>query len=842
MSSKRRAVATWYASASSIFSFRVAAIRSRSRETSEPSRSPNSHESGYDEIYGRPQNQSQLRDCRMFRQLGSVAVCLIAVSSVLAERPVRYNEDIRPILSNRCFRCHGPDKKARANDLRLDIERITKSKLDSGERAIVAGNPKQSHLLVRLSSDDPDVRMPPKKSGPPLSAREIKLLTRWIKEGAKWERHWSLVSPQRPRLPRVKNPTWSKHPVDRFVAAQIESHPRALRPSPLADRVTLVRRLHFDLIGLPPTPRVVNAYVRSQDPSQLDRLVDQLLASPHFGERMAIYWLDLVRYADSVGYHGDQERSISPYRSYVVRAFNRNLPFDQFTTEQLAGDLLPKPTLWQRVAAGYNMLGMTTIEGGAQPKEYLAKYAADRVRTTSSVWMAATLGCAECHDHKFDPYSTTDFYRFSAFFADIQQRGVANPKENLAVPNPAEAERLAAMQSAILKLAQLKRPSSANKKKLAALRRSRKRLVNSFAQTIVPVSGKPRTTRVFPRGDWLDESGKVVQPGVPESLGGLPWIRSRRATRLDLARWLTSKEHPHTSRVFVNRLWKHFFGVGLSNVLDDIGSQGEWPTHPALLDWLAVEFVESGWDVKHMVRLLVTSRAYRQSSVPSAEQLKIDPGNRQFARQSRFRLEAELIRDNALAVSGLLLHRLDSRRSRPYQPVGYYAHLNFPKRKYTASRDGDQYRRGVYVHWQRTFLHPSLLAFDGPSREECTALRPRSNTPQAALTLLNDPSMVEAARALAAKVLKRKQRADKDRIDWLWQVVLSRRANGDEQALLAELLRDSRQYFRVNQKRGTKLLKIGISGHPNHLDTIELASWTSVCRAVLNLSEAITRN
>ena len=769
-----------------------------------------------------------------------IGICLFIASSVVAdEPPVSFNQDIRPILSNRCFRCHGPDKESRVSELRLDIEKSAKAKLDNGVPTIVPGSPAKSHLISRITSNDDDLKMPPGDSGPPLSPREIKLLTRWIKQGANWQRHWSLISPKRPTIPPVKSRAWSSHPIDRFVLARLERHPKPLRPSRAADRVTLIRRLHFDLTGLPPTPSAVDAFVKSTRPDAVDRLVDGLLASPHFGERMAIYWLDLVRYADSVGYHGDQDRQISPYRTYVIRSFNQNLPFDQFTIEQLAGDLLPKPTLWQRVASGYNMLGMTTVEGGAQAKEYLAKYAADRVRTTSGVWMAATLGCAECHDHKFDAYSTKDFYRFAAFFADVQQKGKANPKPNLTVPTASQSQQLKELERELGRLRKLKKPTKAQASQIKQLNSQRKRLSSSFVATIMTVSSKPRLTRIFPRGDWLDESGKIVQPEVPESLGLLK-VKGRRANRLDLARWLVKPDHPQTSRVFVNRLWRHFLGNGLSNVLDDIGSQGEWPTHPALLDWLAVEFVESGWDIKHMVRLIVTSRTYQQMSVPSKQLRTIDPANRLFARQSRYRLDAELVRDNALSVSGLLVHRLNSHRARPYQPKGYYAHLNFPKRKYQPSSDEQQFRRGVYVHWQRTFLHPALLAFDAPSREECTAMRPMSNTPQAALALLNDPTMVEAARSLAQQMVKRSG-SDREKISWVWRRVLSRRPTVQEQQLLLQLLNESRAYFRNDKTAAKKLLQVGITPVAK-ADSSELASWTNTCRAILNLNESITRN
>ncbi len=776
-----------------------------------------------------------------------------------------------------------------------------------------------------------------------------------------------------------------------------------------------MRRLYFDLIGLPPDPAEVDAFVASPSSENYERLVDDLLRSPHFGERLAMYWLDLVRYADTVGYHGDQDVSVSPYRDYVINAFNNNLPFDQFTREQLAGDLLDSPSVDQLVASGYNRLGMMSAEGGVQPEEYLAKYAADRVRNASTVWLGSTLGCAECHDHKFDPFTTQDFYQFAAFFADIKERGLysgANQDGNwgpqVSVPDPVLAELLRPIDGKLERLrltldtmtpelvaaqrqweADLRRqasrwnavtpiqvqalhdtelsvqadgsvlasgpspgqntytltvslpepgttafcievlpdmslpnegpgraangnfvlsevralaiageafegaavegdagngngetavtfsramatfeqaadkdhpygkwsaesaidgdvkganwgwailpevgqpqaliveleepldartlritieqnhsnpqhtlgkfrlwstasppppdaavpwglPSSIRevlavaaqarsqtqqdaiskffrnvakelepaREELTRLEAERADLVAKHTRTsLITVAVEPREMRVLHRGNWMDKSGKVVSPSVPHFLD--PLDEPERATRLDLANWLVDRQNPLTARVLVNRLWKLYFGTGLSKVLDDIGSQGELPSHPELLDTLAVEFVESGWDMKHMIKLIVMSQTYRQSSLPRPELQKSDPYNRLLARQSRYRLDAEMIRDNALAVSGLLVHQVGGRSAKPYQPAGLLRHLNFPTREYQADVDENQYRRGVYTHWQRQFLHPAMQAFDAPAREECTAERPRSNTPLAALVLLNDPSYVEAAR------------------------------------------------------------------------------------------------
>jgi hypothetical protein len=782
--------------------------------------------------------------------LAAAAAGLSAGSGLSAredEGRVSFNRDVRPILSEHCFLCHGPDPGGRKAGLRLDQRAGATTALKSGAVAVVPGDPEASELCLRVASDDDTERMPPADSGARLTPAQVETLRRWVAQGAVWEEHWSLIPPQRPPVPEVRGRAWARNEVDRFLLAKMEA--RGVAPSPEADRVTLVRRLANDLTGLPPTPEEVDAFLADGRPDAYERLVDRLLASPHYGERMAIAWLDLVRYADTVGYHSDVERSVSLYRDYVINAFNEDRPFDRFTVEQLAGDLLPEPTVWQKVASAYNMLGMTTEEGGAQAREYLAKYAADRVRNVGSVWMGATLGCAECHDHKYDPYPTRDFYALAAFFADLNQPGVGTPKPTLPVPTPEQEAALSRLRARIEALKQKPKGASpadpddepARAKELASLQAEEARLKRSVRATVVSVAGPPRVTRVLRRGDWMDDSGAVVEPAVPRSLGPLD-LPEGRASRLDLARWLVAPEHPRTARVVVNRLWKAYFGAGLADSLDDLGAQGEWPTHPELLDWLAVEFREHGWSVKHVVRLLVTSSAYRQSSRPRDDLATADPANRLVARQASFRREAELIRDNALAVSGLLVRTISGESVRPYQPAGYWRFLNFPKREYVPSAGPGQYRRGLYTHWQRTLLHPALLAFDAPSREMCTARRPVSNTPQAALALLNDPSQVEAARVLAGRALREGGADDDGRLSWLWRRVLSRPPAPEEAAVLAALLAKHRREFAADPDAARRLVAVGRAPADPDVDPDALAAWTSVARAVLNLDETITRD
>jgi hypothetical protein len=759
-----------------------------------------------------------MRSRAAIRALACLALLVHAAS---AQGPVGFNRDVRPILAEHCFRCHGPDAAARKGKLRLD------SSADA-EPAIVPGDPDASELIVRVEADDDTLMMPPPEAPTRPNPAQVATLRRWIEQGAKFEPHWSLVPPARPSLPAVQDTAWPLNPIDRFILARLES--RALRPAPQADRTTLIRRLTLDLTGLPPTPEEVDRFTHDPSPDAYENLVDRLLLSPEYGERMATGWLDLVRFADTVGYHSDVNRSIALYRDYVIRSFNQNLPFDRFTTEQLAGDLLAEPTAWQRVASAYTMLGMTTEEGGAQPGDYLARHAADRVRNAGSVWLGATLGCAECHDHKYDPFSIRDFYSFAAFFADLKQAGVGTPKPTLAMPTAEQAEALARIEA---------REAAGEDKE--TIRTERAALENSIRRTIVAETGAPRVTRVLARGDWMDETGTIVEPAIPAAFGTIATPDGQRATRLDLARWLTSPEHPLTARVAVNRLWRQFLGSGLSETPDDLGAQGEWPTHPELLDWLAVEFRESGWDVRRIVRLIVTSSTYRQVSTPREDLATIDPGNRLYARQSAFRMEAEMIRDQALSAGGLLTRHIGGESVRPYQPAGYWRFLNFPKRDYVPSDGADQYRRGLYTHWQRTLLHPSLLALDAPSREHCTAKRPISNTPQVALALLNDPSYVEAARALAARVLHEAGPDDPARLTHLWRLVLIRSPDGTERDLLTALLAKHRRDYAADPQSATALVGVGMAPVAESLDPAELAAWTSVARTVMNLDETITR-
>ena len=861
-----------------------------------------------------------------------IALELSPLLATAADAPlpakIDYNRDIRPILSENCYACHGPDAKQLRGDLRLDLRESALKVNKDGHAAIVPKQSTKSALMQRITTSDSDDLMPPPKTNKKLTSREIALLKLWITQGAEYQTHWAYVSPVKHKVPAVTSKEFVRNDIDRFVLAKLQE--QKLKPSTEADRVTQARRLSFDLTGLPPATAEVESFVNDKSPQAYEKLVDRFLASSHFGERMAMHWFDLVRYADTRGYHGDQHQHITPYRDYVINAFNSNLPFDRFTAEQLAGDLLPNATQAQQIASGYNKLLMTTEEGGAQAKEYTAKYAADRVRNASVVWLGTTLGCTECHDHKYDPFQQRDFYSFAAFFADIKETAVGG-LDTVQLPTPEQKQRLdefdkqiaaaeGEVRDAVAKTKYSEPPSPITKapdaidpktapakpdlsadsqrawetkvaadakstvpkpiidavkvaaeqrteaqrkligdhyiefiwrgsratfeplhKKLAAAKTSRAEVEKGFARTMVSTAVAPRMVRILPRGNWLDDAGEAMQPAIPVSLGKID-SKERRANRLDLAQWLTSKENPLTARVFVNRVWKLMYGRGLVTTLEDFGRQGQHPSHPELLDWLANEFVDSGWNVKHIMKLIAMSGTYRQVSTDNAALRQKDPYNSLLARQGRFRLEAEMVRDNALAVSGLLVHKMGGPSARQYQPAGYWSYLNFPTREWQKDAGDGLYRRGVYTYWCRTFLHPSLLAFDASTREECVAERVRSNTPQQALVLLNDPTYVEAARAFAERILRDGGKDTAARLQFAFRHSLHRAPRPAEIKLLGELVSQHLQQFEADKIAADEFLKVGDRPAAKEFPATELAAWTNAARVLFNLHEFITRN
>ncbi|GEP42771.1 PSD1 and planctomycete cytochrome C domain-containing protein [Brevifollis gellanilyticus] len=1008
----------------------------------------------------------------------------LSAQAVAAEPPVpariEFNRDVRPILSDNCFYCHGPDPKHREADLRLDMRDEAVA-----AKALVPGKVQESEVIARIITDDEDDLMPPLDSHKKLTQRQKDILKKWIEQGAGYQQHWAYEKPAKASIPAGKNG------VDVLVQKRLAEI--GLKPSPQADKRILIRRVYFDLLGLPPTPEEVAAFEKDATPDAYAQMVSRVLKNPHYGERMAIGWLDVVRFADTIGYHSDNAHNVWPYRDYVIKSFNTNKPFDRFTIEQIAGDLMPGANQETKVGSAFNRLILTTEEGGAQAKDYEQRMLTDRVRAVGNAWMGQTTGCAQCHDHKFDPITTRDFYSLGAFFADIKEPiigrreagimvldgegekrqadltkrlaalqsefakprpdlasaqitwekqaleaitansswkplkplsaastkkniglkagkdgivrgaidakrnerkqndgtdtyvitaklpqgttgiridalkdkspgiglasngnfvlseaaltigdkkqsegkalkvshasatfeqggfkaadaidGISDKKENgwavqggtgadqslylelaeavteaeqtltvrltfgwgenhemanirlnaTTVPKPIRAPGAALPANDIVEALQVapdKRDAAQQQKlanaykqiapelnelrmKVSSAEKEKADFETSAPKCIVSVSDpNKRTVRILPRGNWMDESGEIVKASLP---GYLPKtkIEGRDLTRLDLAQWLVSKDNPLTARTVMNRLWKQFFGTGLSKVLDDLGAQGEPPVNPALLDWLACEFMDSGWDLQHMVRVIVTSDTYKQVSTSTKELTAADPYNRECARQSAFRLEAELVRDNALAVAGLLVQKIGGPSVKPYQPEKYWENLNFPTREWQNDSGESLYRRGMYTWWQRSFTHPAMLAFDAPSREECTAERNRSNIPQQALVLLNDPSYVEAARAFAARVLTDSKGDAAQRITWACQQALQRSPNAEELKTLATLLDKHLADYSKDAAAAEALVKVGASPAPANLDKAELAAWTHIARVLLNLHETITRS
>jgi hypothetical protein len=1047
---------------------------------------------------------------------GLVALLWCSLETRISAAPAPdFNRDINPIFSDHCYACHGPDDAKRKAGLRLDQKEGAFKELKSGNRAVVAGDLKKSAMIERIISQDPDEVMPPHKGGKPLSEQQIDLLNRWVESGARWADHWSFVAPRRPGLPLTKNQTWARNPIDHFVMAGLEKN--GLQPNNDADKSALLRRASLDLTGLPPTVQQVDQFLADGSPEAYEKVVDQLLQSPQYGERMAQQWLDLARYADTSGYHFDGVRFMWLWRDWVIKAFNQNKRFDEFSIEQLAGDLLPHATPDQRVATGFVRNNMTNDEGGADPDEYLNKYVSDRVSTLGSVWLGLTVGCSECHDHKFDPIKNKEFYQLYAFFHNVPEKGLDrirtdNPPPRLPVPTAEQARdfveadfrlkdaektlqdksnelgetqekweretseqppaspdlsklrflarfdtsiadqrgaegnyqssnRLEFVTGRVGKAVKFDGKSSIEFDSFAALDRTNAfsygawinlqapnacvlsrmepdpsyqgfdllitdgrleiHVVNNWPDNALKVktkdqipqnqwvhvlatsdgSGKaagvklyvngkaretqveqdkltgsivteqplrigarpagqfqfkgsiddvriydrtlsleearllvfdgykpilaksrgtrsgdertdlarfykenyaidylradaalnkakrekdgfyskipttlimeemdpPRETFVLVRGDFR-KKGERVYPATPAFLPPLP---KGPTNRLTLAQWLMSKENPLAARVAVNRYWAMFFGTGLVRTANDFGAQGEWPSHPELLDWLAVQFRDgsakgefsgtpaaTAWNVKALVRLLVTSSTYRQSAIATAEKLEKDPYNRLLSRAPHLRLDAEFIRDNALAISGLLDPKIGGPSVKPYQPPGLWDGVDAV---FEQDHGNALYRRGMYVFWRRSSHYPSFATFDAPNREVCTFLRQRTQTPLQSLVLMNDPAYVECARGLAQRVLKEEPSDLEKRLARAFRHALARPPADQEMALLKKTYNEQLENFNADPKAAEELLKVGESKKPENCKPTELAALTAVANVILNLNETITR-
>jgi mono/diheme cytochrome c family protein len=782
-----------------------------------------------------------------------LAAAPASVGAALPEA-VTFNTHIQPILSENCYHCHGPDSGSRKADLRLDRAEFAFKPLQSGQPAIIKGHAVTSEVVRRLRHKDPKEVMPPPATHKLISEREIALIEKWIEQGANYQEHWSLIPPLRPSVPTLPDTTWPKNPIDNFILASLRKV--ALTPAPEAGKAVLLRRVTLDLTGLPPTPEDVDAFLADTRPDAYEQAVDRLLGSAAYGEHQTRYWLDAARYADTHGIHIDNYRSIWPYRDWVIKAFNANQPFDQFTIEQLAGDLLPNPTLEQKIATGFHRCLPTTGEGGAIADEYLATYAKDRVETTSAVWLGLTTGCATCHDHKFDPISQKDFYQLSAFFRNNPMSALdgnsADHPPNLQLPAPEDAPRLQelthllpAKQEALKEAEKLEdnaAPADALRRELAALQAERDAIHKRGAITLVmQENNEEPSAYILNRGDYTQKKDKVGAD-VP-AVFGVRIAKDDPKNRLGLARWLVHPDHPLTARVTVNRFWQQVFGTGLVASAGDFGIMGERPVHPALLDWLAVEFRESGWNVKQLMKLLVTSASYRQSGVTTPAKLEQDPANRLLAHGPRQRLDGEMIRDQALFVSGLLVSKLGGPSVKPYQPDGVWESVAMKESntsKYARDSGEALYRRSLYTFWKRSAPHPSLEAFGTPSRENCTVRRERTNTPLQALVTLNDIQFVEAARVLAERVLKQKP-SDAERLDCLYRLVLARSPQPAELPVLNAALTDFRATFGYSADAAKKLITYGERPPDPALAVPELAAWTLIASQTLNLDEALNR-
>ncbi len=784
----------------------------------------------------------------MNQTIAAIAVALVFAPLSRAADPVAidFDKNVRPILATHCFKCHGAEKQK--GGLRLDV-RADALTGGNGGAVIVAGKSETSRLIHAVEGKDANTKMPPGDKS--LTPAEIAMLRAWIDQGAKWgnasianpagqvkSNHWAFQPVKRPAVPA------GVHPIDHFVRLKLRGS--GLSPSPEADRATLLRRVHLDLTGLPPTLAELDAFLKDTAPDAFEKVVDRLLASPHYGERWGRHWLDAARYADSDGYEKDTGRPFAwRFRDWVIAAINADMPFDRFTIEQLAGDLLPNATAEQKIATGFHRNTLTNKEGGADQEEFRVAAVVDRVSTTSTVWLGLTVGCAQCHDHKYDPVSHREFYQLFAFFNSDRETDIA-------VPLPGEETRLkkeqakfdseqAKLQAAIDEAKAEKLPAAELKKREAALTaHAKKAPATSKAMTLA--LGPTRPTHVLLRGDFL-RKGVEVQSGTPAVLPRLP-TGGETPTRLDLAKWLVSSENPLTARVTANWVWAKLFGRGLVSTPEDFGTQGQKPSHPELLDWLAAEFVNptqsangKPWSLKRLHKLIVLSATYRQSSAVQAEALKRDPLNVLLARQSRLRLEGEIVRDGALAVSGLLNPAVGGPSIRPPQPAGISELTYANSARWVESKGEDRYKRGMYIWFQRTSPFPMLMTFDNPDSNVCVVRRERSNTPLQALTLLNDVVFVESAQTLAKRVLA-DDLSDTERIDFLMKLTLARPATVKEREQLLLLFHQLTRLAKADPKAAATLAGVATqTGVPAD----EAAAWVGVCRAVINLDEFVTR-
>ncbi|MEX2169445.1 MAG: PSD1 and planctomycete cytochrome C domain-containing protein [Pirellulales bacterium] len=784
-------------------------------------------------------------------------LALIFISALLAQggeiATVDFNRDIRPILSNSCLKCHGPDEDARKADLRLDTREGALADR-GGYRAINPEEPPASALLLRITAAEVAERMPPAESGLQLSAHQIALISRWIEQGAPFEQHWAFRPILQPPLPMV-TPSWPRNEIDSFVLEQLTR--QQIEPSPEATPYTLIRRVNLDVRGLPPTPAEVDEYIADQSPDAYERMVERALASPHYGERWGRHWLDQARYADTNGYSVDAERSMWPYRDWVIQALNDDMPFDRFTIEQLAGDLLPNSTREQLIATGFHRNTLINEEGGTDEEQFRVETVVDRVNTTGTVWLGLTIGCAQCHTHKFDPISQHEYYRLFAFFNTCEDANGRPPTLHVTTPEQQTKldeldARIVAATDAIAEHDRQHNKQSAKGSdeaggasastdsqrvelttKLTGLQEERTQYLAAIPQTmILRERTTTRESNVLIRGDFL-RKGDVVLPDTPAALPKLPASDSPR-TRLDLARWIVDRQNPLTARVTGNRIWAHYFGRGLVETENDFGRQGTPPTHPKLLDWLAAELMDRGWSQKSVHRLILNSATYLQTSQLRADLAEVDPLNKLLGRQSRLRVDAEIVRDLGLSVSGLLHDKIGGPGAYPPQPDDVFAFTQV-RRPWPTSTGPDRYRRGMYTVFMRSAPYPMLTTFDSPVFNVSCTFRQRSNTPLQSLAMSNDETMIEVARTLGQRAFQHAA-SDCDRIGYAFQICFARPPDPFEVERLGGYVEQQRQIFASNPE-GAILLAGDISIKPVE----DAAAWTALARVLLNLDEFITR-
>jgi len=735
---------------------------------------------------------------------------------------ISYNFDIRPILSDKCFACHGPDANKQEGGLRLDIAENAYEALrdNPGMHAIVPGKPELSVAYTRLVTKDPTLIMPPLSSNLTLTEQEIGLIKKWIEQGARYERHWAFTSPEKKELPDVKDAEWPRNEIDFFVLQKIEK--AKMKPNEEADKERLLKRISLDITGLPPTLEMMDRFLSDNSEAAYEKMVDELLKQPAYGEKMAIYWLDLARYADSHGYQDDNYRSQWPWRDWVIHAFNKNIPYNQFVTWQLAGDLMPDANKEQLLATSFNRNHKITEEGGIIQEEYRVEYVADRTNTFGKAFLGISFECARCHDHKYDPLSQKEYFRMFSFFNNIEENGIEGGTHN--VQSFAKNPQMEITNEDVKGILNFVQKTDTNTLKIS--------IMGELKDSV-------RKAYVLDRGSY-DSPKEEVTPGTPESI--MTFGQEYPSNRMGLSQWLFDKKNPLTARIFINQMWQEFFGKGIVSTTADFGMQGTLPTHPELLDWLAVDFMEHEWDVKRLVKQLVMSATYRQSSVISKEKLERDPDNNLMARASRHRVKAELVRDIVLSSSGLLVKKIGGPSVKHYQPKGLWETATSGRgilATYIQDRGESLYRRGLYTLVKRTVLPPQMSIFDASKREVCETGRLTTNTPLQALVMMNDPTVLEAARVLAS-TLQQESSAAEEKIKKAFRLIVCRNAGEKEVKILTNLYEE--QVKEIDLQKANEMLAVGEYPLAQSIDKKQTASLMQVISAIYNMEEAISRS